>query len=187
MSLDLQQQFPQAIPTFTDYGQAIGGVFAAAFPALDGPELILEPGLALVADAMRFIAKTIDIKQVGGRQIALVSGSLYDVKPTLSNRNLPITVIPASSGSTASGNFDLVGTTCMEGDCLYRGYQGELKAGDYVIFDNAGAYTNVLRPPFINPAAAILSLDATGSCEVIRRRETGADVFAAYTFTSLDT
>jgi hypothetical protein len=61
--------------------------------------------------------------------------------------------------------FDIVGSSCMESDCLYRGYQGELKPGDYVVFDNVGAYTNVLRPPFINPAPPILSIIDAGIVE----------------------
>ncbi|NOT83799.1 MAG: decarboxylase [Methylococcaceae bacterium] len=182
MGLDLQQQFPHPIPSFVEYGQALAGIFAAAFPGQQGPELILEPGLALVADSMQFVAKTIDIKQVGERNIALVAGSHYDIKPTLSPRNLPMSVVSNADGQGATQPVDIVGTTCMEGDCLYSGYVGELKANDYVIFDNVGAYTNVLRPPFITPAPPILSLAASGTCEVVRRRETAADLFASYIF-----
>jgi diaminopimelate decarboxylase len=182
MGLTLQQQFPHPIPTFSAYGQAIAEVFAAAFPMLDGPELILEPGLALVADAMQFVAKIIDTKRIGTRDIALVAGSHYDVKPTLSARNLPVAVVPAPTGQAATGVFDIVGTTCMEGDCLYSGYVGALKADDFVVFDNVGAYTTVLRPPFISPAPPILSVDAVGACEIIRRREAGDDIFATYSW-----
>lgn len=178
---ELQQQFPHPIPDFEAYGYAIGSVFACAFP-VEGPELILEPGLALVADAMQFVAKIIDIKQINTRHnIALVAGSQYDIKPTLSHRNLPINVVSAPTGQTTNGVFDIVGTTCMENDCLFSGYKGDLKTNDFVVFNNVGAYTTVLRPPFINPAAAILALDAQGGCEVIRRRETTEDIFKTYT------
>lgn len=185
MRLDLQQQFPYPIPTFTAYGQAIADVFAAAFPSGNGPELILEPGIALTADTMQFVAKIIDVKSIGERHVALAAGSQYDIKPTLSPRNLPMTVVSAAIGSALDRPWqvvDVVGSTCMEGDCLYSAYTGALKADDYVVFDNVGAYTNVLRPPFINPASPILSLDASGACEVIRRRETAEDVFVSYAF-----
>lgn len=185
MSAELQQQFPYPIPDFEAYGYAMASVFAHAFPHNNGPELILEPGLALVADAMQFVAKIIDIKQIDTRHIALVAGSQYDVKPTLSPRNLPIQIISAPTGHSTNNVFDLVGTTCMENDCLFRGYTGSLKANDFVIFNNVGAYTTVLRPPFINPAAAILAIDTTENCTVIRRKETTEDIFKTYILSSL--
>lgn len=182
MDKSLSQQFPYPIPSFAAYGQAIARVFADVFTVPDGPELILEPGLALVADVMQFITRVVDVKYVGGRQLALVVGSQYDVKPTLSVRNLPVKVVSAPAGAMATGLFDVVGTTCMEGDCLYTAYAGTLKPEDFVIFENVGAYTNVLRPPFINPAPPILSLDVLGQLELARRRETGEDVFVTYAF-----
>lgn len=190
MSPELQKQFPYPIPSFTDYGQAIAGEFAAAFSENEGPELILEPGIALTADTMKFVAKTIDHKEVGSRQIVLVAGSIYDIKPTLNTRNLPMTVWPAATEPALVGEvgqpLDLVGYTCMENDCLYRGYKGKLGIGDYVVFDNVGSYTNVLRPPFINPAPPILSLNHVGAWEVIRRRETAEDIFTTYAFEGVE-
>lgn len=182
MGQALQQQFSFAIPSFAEYGQAIAEVFAESFPQQDGPELILEPGISIVADVMQFVAQVIDVKSVGNRGIALLAGSIYDIKPTLTLRNLPICVIAAPQGRAETRVLDLVGTTCMENDCLYQGFEGELKAGDYVVFDNVGAYTNVLRPPFINPALPILALSRTGNIDVVRRRENMDDVFASYVF-----
>ena len=182
MRPELKQQFNFRIPSFTEYGQAIGEVFANAFPQSTGPELILEPGLALTADAMQFIAEVIHIKQLGARQLALIAGSIYDIKPTLSQRQLPMAVVPSNAKTQESRVYDLVGYTCMENDCLYRGFTGVLAPGDFVVFENVGAYTNVLRPPFINPAPPILSFSASGNVEVLRRRETAADVFETYTF-----
>jgi diaminopimelate decarboxylase len=55
---------------------------------------------------------------------------------------------------------------------------------DYIVFHNVGAYTIVLKPPFIAPAAPILAVSAAGKgkFEVVRRRETFDDVFATYAF-----
>lgn len=182
MRPELQQQFSFPIPSFAEYGQAIGEVFANAYPQFNGPELILEPGLALAADCMQFIAAVIDIKQLGARHLALIAGSIYDIKPTLSPRQLPITVVSRNAHTQKSSIYDLVGYTCMENDCLYPGFAGGLAAGDFVVFENVGAYTNVLRPPFINPAPPILSVSAASRLEVLRRRETAEDVFRTYTF-----
>ena len=135
---------------------------------------------------MKFVAKLIDIKTVRSRTVALVSGSVYDTKPTLHSKNMPVTVLHESDGpSTAevTGPVDIVGYTCMEHDCLYRGFEGPLCIGDYVVFDSVGAYTNVLRPPFINPSPAIVACDdSRHGFECVKRAEDIHDVFAAYVF-----
>lgn len=186
MSESFKAQFDHPIPSFADYAQAIASPFAARFGQRGGPALILEPGLALTADIMKMVTKTIDVKQVQSRTMALLSSSIYEIKPTLSPRNLPIHLVRAPTGRlspTVMQKIDLVGYTCMEGDCLYQGFEGALAPGDYVVFENVGAYTNVLKPPFINPAPPIIGYDgATGRFEVIRRREEMNDLFATYVF-----
>jgi len=188
MRPELQAQFPFKVPSFEEYGHAIASVFARAYPEQNRPELILEPGISIVANTMQFAAKIIDLKPTGERHVALAAASQYDIKPTLSPRNLPITVYssPDENMTAQRQTFDIVGSSCMEGDCLYRGYQGELKPGDYVVFDNVGAYTNVLRPPFINPAPPILAYTSRHEVATIRRRETTDDVFSSYSFTAFE-
>ena len=67
------------------------------------------------------------------------------------------------SRQAIAGGIDVVGYTCMENDVLFRGFEGAIGAGDYAVFDNVGAYTNVLRPPFIRECPAILGWDASTS------------------------
>jgi diaminopimelate decarboxylase len=69
----------------------------------------------------------------------------------------------------------------MEHDCLYKGYQGEIGVGDYIVFDNVGAYTTVFKPPFIRSSPPIISYDsAMNEYELIKRRENLEDMFATY-------
>ncbi len=191
----LQAQFGQPIPTFAEYATAMATPFAQRFGHVDGPQLILEPGIALTADVMQLAARVIDRKRVGGRTVALVASSIYEIKPTLNQSNLPLTVFSAPAightpvmeavdGETVDGEtVDLVGYTCMEDDCLYRGFTGRLAAGDFVVFDNVGAYTNVLKPPFINPAPPMLGYEShSDRVELLRRREEVDDLFATYCF-----
>ena len=176
----LARQFGGDLPTFTDYGRAIATPFAEAYPNGDGPELILEPGMAIVADTMRFVARVLDVKVIGGRKTALISGSIYNILPSKSRRNMPVRRIPADgAGSPVTGPLDLVGYTCMEDDVLFRGYEGEIAAGDLVVFDSVGAYTLVLKPPFIQPAPPVLAIEG-GDLSPARRAETFADLFASY-------
>jgi diaminopimelate decarboxylase len=77
---------------------------------------------------------------------------------------------------------DVVGYTCMEHDCLQAGCEQPLRPGDYVIFDNVGAYTVVMKPPFIQPAPAILIDDGAASFRLAKRAERLEDLFATYAF-----
>jgi diaminopimelate decarboxylase len=69
----------------------------------------------------------------------------------------------------------------MEHDCLGKIEGGEIGIGDYIVFDNIGAYTIVFKPPFISPNSPIVSYNSkANSYELSRRRETSEDVFATY-------
>lgn len=174
-------QFGLPVPTPLDYAEAIARPFAEAFPSQDGPHLVVEPGMALVADALRFVTRVVDIKAVGSRRLALVAASVYNVLPNKPKRNLPLVRVgPADASSTSSTSTDVVGYTCMEDDLLYRGFEGELAAGDFLVFDNVGAYSIVLEPPFILPAPAVIALE--GRPRVLRRAQCFDDVFSGYVF-----
>ncbi len=187
MRPELAAQFDFKIPTFEEYARAIAGPFARAFPGKDGPRLIIEPGMALAADALLFAARAVSLKIIRSRTCALLSGSVYELKPTKNAKNPPLQHFPKPGRAHTrrpAGPVDLVGYTCMEDDCLYRNYRGAPAVNDYFVFHNVGAYTIVLKPPFILPAPPILaeSASAPGKYEAVRRQESFEDVFAAYLF-----
>lgn len=184
MPPDLIKQFKSYVPDYKEYASAIAEQFVGSFGGGKTPELILEPGTALTADIMKFVCKVIDIKKIRSKKIALVAGNIYDIKPTLNNKNLPVTVI-SSGGSTnrEEGLIDIVGNTCRENDCLFSGYTGALKKGDFIVFDNVGSYTIVLKPPFIHPSTFILTYNSDiEDFEVVRNRETLSGIFSTYEF-----
>jgi diaminopimelate decarboxylase len=183
MSEDLRQQFDCPIPSYQEYAQAIAPQFKQEFQAV-GPELILEPGVSIVGDVMQFITKVIGVKTVRSRQLALLTGSVQNVKPTLNDKNLTVKVYRDEENPHQEkliGQSDLVGYTCMEHDCLYKEYQGEIAIGDYIVFDNVGAYTTVFKPPFIRSSPPIISYDSVADeYELIKRRESFQDMFSTY-------
>lgn len=185
MSDELQQQFDCHIVSYQEYAEAIATQVANYFPNSE-PELILEPGLALVADVMQFVAKIADVKTIRSRQIALSTGSIQNIKPNPHDKNLPITVhkdITNHNRERLTGGTDIVGYTCLEYDCLYKNYSGELRVGDYVIFENVGAYITVFKPPFIRYSPAILLYDSNNDkFQLIKRKEKFEDIFATYIF-----
>ncbi len=184
MPSTLKEQFNTKIPDYREYASAIAIHLADSFKGEYLPELILEPGTAITADIMQFVAKVIDIKKIHSRKFALVSGNIYNIKPTLNDKNLPIDIISEDiENGGEPGPFDIVGNTCRENDCLFSGYSGKIKKGDFVIFCNVGAYTIVLKPPFIHPSPFILTYNKdSGSFDTIKNQETFSDIFSSYEF-----
>jgi diaminopimelate decarboxylase len=185
MTADLQEQFDCHIPNYQEYATAIATQLQTRFPdANSRPELIIEPGVAIIADVLIFACKVVGLKTVRSRQIALVVGSFQNVKPTMTDKNLAIEVyrnMKNTQQRKLSGTIDIVGYTCMETDCLYKDYQGEVGIGDYIVFENMGAYTIVFKQPFIRPNPPIISYDSNlDEYSLVRRTETAKDIFATY-------
>jgi len=194
MSEELQRRFGVEAPGYEAYAAAVARQVVEAYPEAR-PELILEPGSALVADAMRFVARVLEVKTVGPRSLAVVAGSIHNIKPTLHGKNMPVRVFGASPASPTlarrgvCGPVDLVGYTCMEHDCLHHGYESGVSIGDYAVFDNIGAYTNVMKPPFIQPSPAMIAVKTVKTAagesavfELVKQRETASDLFTTYRF-----
>ena len=77
--------------------------------------------------------------------------------------------------------MDFGGYTCIESDYLYRGFNGALAIDDYVVFDNVGSYSVVLKPPFILPNFAMLDYDdEAGTLELVKARESFDDIFKTF-------
>jgi diaminopimelate decarboxylase len=184
MPAELKKQFSVSIPTFDDYSKVAAKPFAEFFlnKNLESlPELIIEPGTALVADSMKFVCTVVSIKKIRGQSIATLSGSGYNINPNPNRKNVPIEVVRFSEGEYLS-NVNFAGYTCIESDYLFKGYSGELGVGDLVIFDDVGSYSVVMKPPFILPNVPILELDGVNSCySIIKRQETIDDLFQTYT------
>lgn len=177
MPADMRDSWDFDPPSFKDYGAAIASRMAAAFSS-ETTRLMIEPGVSVCADTMSFFCRVVALKTHGQKRTAIVSGSIYDIRPTKSTRNFPVTVY--SSGNQATtGTTDITGYTCMEDDCLVTNYEGPIAVGDIVQFHQTGSYSIVLKPPFINPAAPIVAVDEE-KITTLRRRETFGDVFSTF-------
>lgn len=185
MSVKLQQQLSISPPSFADYALAAAKPFADFYKDYDEdeqPELIIEPGTALAADALKFVARVENIKKVSNKSIATLSGSSFNTNPNSGKINLPITVHHLSDSVSIEDykNLDMAGYTCIESDYLYRNYSGPLSVGDFIVFDSAGSYSVVMKPPFIMPNVPILELNNDQTVTVIKRQETFDDIFRTY-------
>lgn len=177
MSDGMRAQFDQPAHSFEAYADAIAGALRDAYPS-GGPTLVLEPGTAVAARSLSYAARVLDVKTVRGRTLALVAGSVHNVKPTLHDKRLSVTTYTPRPQPAPDGRVvDVVGYTCMEHDVLLADQPGPLSVGDVLVFEDVGAYTLVMQPPFIMAAPPVLWLDAE-QVHVVRRREQTSDVFA---------
>ena len=175
----LKAQFSSEIPNYRAYAKAAATVFADYFRNKDEkPELIIEPGSAIVGDCMKFVGTVKTIKNVRGKYFATVLGSQKNISMT--GINPPMKVIHMSEGKSYD-DLDLVGFTCIEGDVLYKNYSGKLAVDDVVVISNCGSYSLVMKPPFILPNFPVLDI-CGNDIEVIKRAEGFDDIFHTFNF-----
>ncbi len=180
----LKAQFTSPIPTYEEYAEAAAAPFADFYrdvPENERPLLLIEPGSALSGDVMHFACKVQSIKQIRGQAIATVLGSVYNINPTLNGKNPPLQVFHCGAETADYQGLLAGGFTCIESDYLYKGYNGPLAQGDYLLFGNVGSYSVVLKPPFILPNFAVVDI-AGGETLQVKCPEVFDDLFATYIF-----
>jgi len=180
MPKELEAQLGYSVPTMADYAEAIAGTFARAFDPANGPELIVEPGMGILSDVLWFACEVASVKRIGQQRHAVVTGSIYNVKPTLNRFDLPFTVLKGHGDPREEGEWAISGYTCMEIDVIHKAWRGVLAEGDILLFGNVGAYTVVLKPPFIKAAPAILEMLPDGTQRLVKAAETLDDVLGTY-------
>lgn len=180
MADSLRAQFSCEIPDYGAYAKAAAQVFADYFADKDvKPELLIEPGSAVVGDCMKFIGTVKTIKNVRGKWIATVLGSQKNISMT--GINPPMEVIAMGGEQKEYKDLDFVGFTCIEGDVLYHNYTGKLAHQDVIVISNCGSYSLVMKPPFILPNFPVLDI-SEGKTEVIKRAENFDDLFHTFNF-----
>lgn len=173
----LKAQFSERIDEYSCYAETVK-VFAQMF-ADRGPELIIEPGSALVGDCMQFLGTVKTIKSIRGKWFASVLGSQKNI--SMSSVNPPVEVIHMGNKLQYFNNIDFVGFTCIEGDILYKNYCGDLALDDVIVISNCGSYSIVLKPPFILPNFPIIDI-SSDRFKLIKKAESFDDVFHTYVF-----
>lgn len=185
MPNELKSQFNSEIPNFSEYAKCIAFPIKEFFCKADNEnvKLFLEPGTALVGDVMEFVCRVISTKRIGEHNIAMVTGSIYNINPTLNTKNPPIRVLSADNiENDFLEKCDFGGYTCIESDYLYKNYSGKVGIGDYVVFGNVGSYSIVLKPPFILPNVPVVEINKEQIVSEIKRSEKLDDIFQTYRF-----
>jgi len=183
MDESLKKQF-NSVYEYHEYASAIATRFSEFYKDIDEeskPTLILEPGSALVADTMQFVAKVLDVKNIRGKYIAMTTGSKFNIGLLSSTVNMPLTILSNKTDRPTFNSIDISGYTCIESDYLFKSYSGAVAEDDYLVFSNVGSYSVVFKPPFILPNVPILEyVEEKRQYEVIKRQETVDDIFRTF-------
>jgi diaminopimelate decarboxylase len=174
----MKAQFHNPIPSYLEYAKVAATELAEKF-GNSGPEMVIEPGSALVGDCLKFIGTVKTIKCIRGKFFASILGSRNNIN--MNGINPPIEIIPSGNAQTEYEKIDLVGYTCIENDVLYKDFSGKMAVGDSIVISNCGSYSLVMKPPFILPNFPVLAFSGD-KIEVVKRAETFDDIFRSYVF-----
>lgn len=139
------------------------------------PELTyqVEPGNALVGEAVALLARVAGTKTTRGKRWAIADvGTDQLVKHTVARWEHQI-VGPDHRPLPQEGPDGLAGPLCFAGDVLYPETDlGDIETGDPLLVQHAGAYTEAVASRFNGrPAPAHVAIETDGEIRQVRRTE----------------
>jgi len=176
----LRKNFDGPIYKTDEYANALAGTFVKYF-GQNGPDLIIEPGISLVGDTMKYITQVVEIKEIKNHSFVITSGSIQNVKPSGVKSFQPFKVISKKENTDKKTFvYDITGNTCMEHDVLHKNYKGCISERDFLVFPNKGGYTTVFNPPFIHYCPPILEQKKNGDITILKRKENIKDILRTF-------
>ena len=108
----------------------------------------------------------------------------YNIGEICLMKKLPHMVIRdgARMNKKTKNSKNIMGYICLEQDCIYKGFDEDIRPGDIIVFGNVGGYSIVSKPPFIRPNCALVVNKEDGTLEVIKKQETFDDIFCTFSF-----
>ena len=179
MPQELIEKFKTKVPSLIEYAKIISSTLLEELENCRLPTLIVEPGVSLVGDTMNLYAEILELKKIEGKNIAICDTSINVVNPTRSTISAPYKIIKMQDSGKkeeVKQKYTIVGNTCMEHDIIIEEYLGICERGDFIVFKNRGAYSNVYTPPFIMSPPPILGLDGV----VYKTRDNVDSVISVY-------
>lgn len=172
-------------PSYEDYSRAVLDIVCEDHWFNDvKPYIVIEPGASVVSNVFDYYTTVYQLKTIGTKRFAIVDGSVFDVKPTLHQNNLPFSVLSLSRETDVKKEdfelFDVVGSTCMEKDIILSNVNlDNINNGDILQIRGVGAYTMSLTPTFINFLSPVFSVE-NKNFKLVRKRQVIEDVLNIY-------
>lgn len=160
--------------SFEDYARECAealSVLKSRYPAGSRPRIVLEPGTALVADAVSYVCRVVGVKGTsGGAEIAVTDGSAFAFGRPPANKSDSWVILRHGEFVKADDQqvVDFVGFTCVENDVLASSRNVSAQEGDILILGFSGAYSMVMRPPFIRAEECVYGVTESGELILLR-------------------
>lgn len=179
MEKDLAKQFPEYVPDFELYAEPISNVMNRFFPDREC-KLFIEPGTAIVGDAMAIEAKVTNIKDVRGKKFVTLACNSNHTGIIADNKKLIVRVIKSPDVADYQReklkDACIAGNTCLEYDYIRDHVDLEVGVGDYIHISNVGAYSISSSRQFIVPRLPVYNTQG----ELLREGESYWDMFGLY-------
>jgi diaminopimelate decarboxylase len=172
-----RQQYSDYTRILGEFASEVCGEYGLQF------RLLIEPGTALVADVGRYYCRVNSIKKIKYGDIISTTGSVHCFGSIGSKISYPFSIVPNNTSEKRGErvhNAKIVGYSCIERDVLAYGYEGPLSVGDILEFKNAGSYSVVMKPQFIQLAPEIYMQKESGELILARRKENLEDLLSTY-------
>ncbi|MGI9553407.1 MAG: alanine racemase [Thermodesulfobacteriota bacterium] len=169
--LDLGGGFP-AVDNLTQYVDNIVGPVTSIL-GKNLPTLILEPGRAIVKNAVFLVTTVLGVKQFPTDQMAVTVDAGINLIPTSfwGMQNLK----PINNTEGKLIDTIIYGPLCLQTDIVAKTDLPELKTGEKLVVQDVGAYNIPQSSAFIYPRPQIVMIEDEVD-RLIRRNETVADV-----------
>jgi len=171
--IDMGGGFP-SVGALGPYVEAVTGPLLAGFGDSDPPLLILEPGRAVVSDAVDLVATVVSSKEIPGGRRAVVIDAGVNLLPTSFWRHQTVELI--GNPEDEPKETIVYGPLCLQTDIITRSSLPLLGPGDMLLVKNVGAYNIPQSGTFIFPRPPVILLENGKPC-VIRERETVESAF----------
>jgi len=145
---------------------------------LGKPTMCIEPGRYIVGDASILLTKVNTIKQSYRKFAGVDAGFNTLLRPSMYGSYHHI-VVANKPNAENTQNIDIAGNVCESGDLFARDRpMPEIEEGDILAIFNAGAYAFSMSSQYNSRPKTMEVLVNNGESEVVRERETFADVLA---------
>jgi diaminopimelate decarboxylase len=142
------------------------------------PDLLMEPGRILVADAGYILSTITGIKKSYKNFVGIDAGMSTLIRPALYGAKHRVSVYGKNG---LSSNVNICGQICENSDIFAKNvFLPDVEEGDIMIIRDAGAYGYVMSSNYNNRLRPAEVMTDNGKYQIIRRREKFEDVLALY-------
>lgn len=161
----------ELLPSARDFAESLASI-------VEGYNVILEPGRAIIADAGILVTQVEYVKQQDDETFVIVDAGMTElIRPMLYDAHHEI--VPVVRGQTEAFNTHVVGPVCESTDVFARDLiMPVVERGDLLAILTAGAYGMVMSSNYNarpTPPEVVVSVEG-GSWSIARRRQTWEDL-----------